>query len=201
MILLIDNFDSFTYNLQDYLRRHGHDVKTIRYDKMDLESIEWSRVDGIVISPGPYTPSLYPKHFQLYNLIIGKIPILGVCLGFQSIGEFLGAKLVKASKPMHGKVSEIEHNGEAIFQNIENPTCVTRYHSLVLIDLPKCLKPVAFTKLNELMAFYNKKQQIWGVQFHPEAVLTTHGVEMITNWLNYIDHQKSLKTKSIRIGV
>ncbi|MFY0673471.1 MAG: aminodeoxychorismate/anthranilate synthase component II [Bacteroidia bacterium] len=201
MILLVDNFDSFTYNLQDYLRRKEHTVKTIRYDAFEIDDINWDAVEGIVISPGPYTPKHYPKHFDIFKRFIGKKPIFGVCLGFQSIGEFFGAQLVKAEKPMHGKVSEIEHNGMAMFNDIESPTEVTRYHSLILEQLPNSLIPCAYTRKRELMAFCSSDQMIWGVQFHPEAVLTTFGVKMMSNWLKIVDDFKADKLKTSQFNV
>jgi anthranilate synthase/aminodeoxychorismate synthase-like glutamine amidotransferase len=181
--------------------RQGNRVATIRYDKLKLDQVDWQCIDGVVISPGPYTPSNYPKHFELYEAILGKTPILGVCLGFQSIGEYFGAKLTKAQMPMHGKVSEIEHSGEAMFEDLKSPTKVTRYHSLILSNLPNVLKPIAYTTKNELMAYYNDELKVWSVQFHPEAVLTTYGVEMIANWLKKINSFKKLKTENAQLSV
>lgn len=190
MIVLIDNFDSFTYNLQDYLQRDGHVVKTIRYDSLELESLKSEIVDGLVISPGPGVPNDYPKHFELFDTYLGKVPILGVCLGHQSLGCYFGATLTRAIKPMHGKVSEISHIGADIFSSIKSPTAVTRYHSLIIEKLPLCLKPLAYTTEDELMAFKHEKHKVSAVQFHPEAYLTTFGVQMIGNWLKEVKKTK-----------
>ncbi|MGB0430281.1 MAG: anthranilate synthase component II [Bacteroidia bacterium] len=190
MILLIDNFDSFTYNLQDYLKRKGHVVKTIRYNNFNLSELKELNLSGIVISPGPGKPTDYPKHYKLFSKKLNQLPVLGVCLGFQSIATYYGGKLSKGTKPMHGKISKVFHNQKAMFKGIDSPTEVTRYHSLIINELPKNLDAIANTIDNELMAFRSKNNLIWGVQFHPEAHLTTFGDTMIMNWLNVVDSFK-----------
>ena len=187
---MIDNFDSFTYNLQDYLRREGHFVKTIRYDALDLEKLRNEQIEGIVISPGPGVPNDYPKHFDIYKLFLGVVPLLGVCLGHQSLGCYFGATLAKAIKPMHGKVSEIQHSKTGLFKGISSPTVVTRYHSLIIKDIPECIYATAFTSDKEIMAFSHKSLNVTAVQFHPEAHLTEFGQQMVINWLQEVKKTK-----------
>ena len=168
---------------------------TIRYDHFSFNKVDWEKVEGLVISPGPGVPSDYPIHFKLYDRFVGRKPILGVCLGFQSLGQYFGAKLVKAQKPMHGKVSSITHTGCGIFKGLSSPTKVTRYHSLILTQLPKQLISTAQTNIGETMAFKHESLFIEGVQFHPEAHLTEHGVQMVLNWLDLVKNSKAAINK------
>jgi anthranilate synthase/aminodeoxychorismate synthase-like glutamine amidotransferase len=185
-VALIDNYDSFTYNLYDYLCRLGTDCDVYRNDKIELEIL--SNYDAIVLSPGPKRPAdagLLMEIIEHYYLLK---PILGICLGHQALGEYFGAKLLKADIPVHGKTSQINHSSVSIFENIENPMQVMRYHSLILKDLPECLVPIAESTKNEIMAFRHISLPIWGVQFHPESILTTHGMKLLGNWIKIINN-------------
>lgn len=185
MILMIDNYDSFTYNLVQYLGELGGDLQVYRNDKITINEIKKIRPDHIVISPGPK----YPKDAGISNEVIinfsGKAPILGVCLGHQCVGEVFGAKIVPAKRLMHGKTSLIYHNKKTIFKGIENPFEATRYHSLLVEreDLPDCLEVTAETKEKEIMGLKHKKFPVWGVQFHPESILTKEGKSILKNFL------------------
>lgn len=185
MILMIDNYDSFTYNLVQYLGELGEDLKVVRNDKVTLGRIKSLRPKRIVISPGPG----FPKDAGISNDVIrefaGKVPILGVCLGHQCIGEVFGGRIIKASKPMHGKISNIYHNGKDIFKGIPNPFEATRYHSLIVErkTLPSCLEITAQTRKKEIMGLKHKKYPIYGVQFHPESILTDNGKKLLANFL------------------
>ena len=183
-LLLLDNFDSFTYNLLDYFQQLGAQVQVVRND-VPLAKIEALDFDAIVLSPGPGTPAeagIMPAVIQRYHR---QVPMLGVCLGHQALGEFFGAKLQRAVRPMHGKVSEIEFAPQdPLFQNLPPRLTVTRYHSLVLKDLPEALVALAHTtdEHHELMALRHHSLPLIGVQFHPEALLTTHGLALLGNW-------------------
>jgi anthranilate synthase/aminodeoxychorismate synthase-like glutamine amidotransferase len=186
MILMIDNYDSFTYNLVQYLSEMGEELSVYRNDKLSLEEIEDLRPTHIVISPGPGRP----KDAGLSNKVIeefsGRIPILGVCLGHQCLAEVFGGKIISAPKLMHGKTSMIYHKGEGIFKAIPSPFEATRYHSLIVEkkSLPAILKIIAKTKDNEIMALKHKRFPVWGVQFHPESILTEHGKVLLKNFIN-----------------
>lgn len=185
MILLLDNYDSFTYNLQHYFRILNVDIKVVRNDDPDLSSIPTSDITGIVLSPGPGRPQEAGQMSLLIDQYVGKIPFLGVCLGHQALGEHFGAILAKAQKPKHGKLSNIQHTGHSMFHNIPHSLNVTRYHSLVFNDLAHTeLNPTAFAGNGEIMAFAHKQLPVWGVQFHPEAVLTSFGHRVLNNWLS-----------------
>lgn len=185
MILLIDNYDSFTYNLVDYFGRLGVDIKVFRNDE-DLGAIEQQSFNGLVLSPGPEKPISAGNLNRIVERYLGSVPILGICLGHQAIAEYLGAELVKATYPMHGKISEIEHNEGEVFKNLPKSFKVVRYHSLVVRDLPKALRPTARTANGELMAFESEPHLMaWGLQFHPEAILTQYGLEMLRNWVTF----------------
>ncbi len=186
MILLFDNYDSFTYNLLDYLKQLKANVLVIRNDEKSLEEITQLNVEGIVISPGPETPSKAGILPELIKYYYNKVPILGICLGHQAIGEYFGARLVKADKPMHGKVSVVMHNNHIMFSHIPLYFEAMRYHSLQLINLPKELNCTAETEQKEVMAFAHFTLPIWGIQFHPESVLTPHGLQMIKNWYDLV---------------
>lgn len=186
-IILLDNYDSFTYNLYDYFCRLGVCCTVVRNDAITVSQLEAMQPDAIVLSPGPKRPAsagILPKVVQHLH---DKIPILGVCLGHQAIGEFFGATLVKATLPMHGKISMLKHNGGSIFKGIERPMQVMRYHSLLLVDLPDCLEGLAYTETGELMALKHRNLPIWGLQFHPESILTVDGLTLLKNWLETLN--------------
>ena len=185
MILMLDNYDSFTYNLVHYLGELGEDVEVYRNDKITVEQIEQSDPEIIMISPGPCTPKEAGISIDLVNRFKGNKPIFGVCLGHQSIAEAFGAKIVKAKKLLHGKTSEIFHDGKGIYKGIENPFVATRYHSLIIDKktLPKEFEISAWTLQDEIMGIKHKKYQIEGVQFHPESILTVRGKDLLKNYL------------------
>lgn len=187
MILLIDNYDSFTYNLRDYFLRLGEEVLVMKNDEIHPSNISQFRFDKVVISPGPNTPHASGNLMEVLPLIIDKYPILGICLGHQAIGEYFGAKLHLAKRPMHGKVSSISTDETGIYENIPNPFNVCRYHSLVL-DLSGVieLESTAQSKEGECMSFKHVNLPITGIQYHPEAILTEHGLELLSNWLKTI---------------
>lgn len=185
MILMVDNYDSFTYNLVQYLEELGQVVKVYRNDAITIEAIKRLNPAKIVISPGPGRPEdagISPRVIREFS---GQIPILGVCLGHQAIGYVFGGKIVGAKKLMHGKVSKIYHNKKDIFKGIANPFLATRYHSLVVEkkSLPVCLEIIAQTRENEIMALKHKEYPVWGVQFHPESILTKSGKQILDNFI------------------
>lgn len=191
MLLMIDNYDSFTYNIVQYLGELKADVKVVRNDEISVNDIAELNVERIVISPGPCSPSEAGISLETIKQYAGKIPILGVCLGHQSIGQAFGGDVVRASKVMHGKTSMIYHNGKGVFANLPNPFRATRYHSLVVKKetLPDCLEITAWTQLedgsmDEIMGLRHKTLQIEGVQFHPESILTEHGHQLLKNFLD-----------------
>lgn len=182
-ILLLDNFDSFSYNLLDYLGRVGVVCEVFR-NNIDLQGITKKNYTGVLLSPGPGKPKEAGNLMQVLEYYHNKLPILGVCLGHQAIGEFFGASLTKAQKPMHGKISKISViNENALFYGLPQSFDVVRYHSLVLQNLPECLEITALSQEKEIMALKHKFLPIYGLQFHPEAALTEFGLQMITNWV------------------
>lgn len=190
MLLMIDNYDSFTYNLVQYLGELGQEVEVYRNDEIDLAQVEKLNPKHIVISPGPCTPNEAGISVPLINEFAGKIPLLGVCLGHQSIGQAFGGKIVKAKTLMHGKTSLIYHTNKGVFKDLPNPYTATRYHSLVIErkSLPDCLEITAWTQdangeFGEIMGVKHKTLPIEGVQFHPESVLTEHGHALLNNFL------------------
>ena len=184
MILVIDNYDSFTYNLVQFIGELGYEVDVRRNDAITLDEIEAMKPDQIVISPGPGTPDDAGISVDLINRFHKDIPILGVCLGHQSIGQAFGGQVVRAKKLMHGKVSAIDHNQQGIFHNLPSPLTATRYHSLIVTEpLPDCLEPTAYELSGEVMALRHKEYPVVGVQFHPESILTEYGHEMLSNFL------------------
>ena len=190
MLLMIDNYDSFTYNLVQYLGELGEDVRVYRNDKITIKEIGRLKPDRIVISPGPCDPEKAGVSVDVIKTFAGKIPILGVCLGHQSIGYAYGAKIVRAKRLMHGKTSPIYHDGKTIFKGIKNPFEATRYHSLLIKKdtLPDCFEISAWTKEGEIMGVrYKDKRQgktiLEGVQFHPESILTKVGKDILRNFL------------------
>lgn len=186
MILMIDNYDSFTYNLVQYLEELGQVVKVYRNDAISLKDIEKLGPEKIVISPGPGRPEDAGISCDVIKEFCGKIPILGVCLGHQAIGYCFGGKIVQAKRLMHGKTSKIYHNKKDIFKNIPNPFLATRYHSLLVDNknLPDCLEVTAKTRESEIMGLKHKAYPLWGVQFHPESILTKSGKAILDNFLN-----------------
>ena len=186
MILMIDNYDSFTYNLVQYFGELGADLKVYRNDELTLAQIKRMPVKQIVISPGPGRPEGAGISVDLIHEFAGTIPILGVCLGHQCIGYAYGAKIIRAKKLMHGKTSMVRHNNKGIFKGIENPFEATRYHSLVIEKktMPKCLEVTARASDGEIMALRHTVFPLWGVQFHPESILTKAGKRILKNFLN-----------------
>ncbi len=186
MLLMIDNYDSFTYNLVQYFGELGEDVRTFRNDEITLEQIAGMKPDRICISPGPCTPHEAGISVALLKEFSGKIPILGVCLGHQSIGAAFGGKVIRAKQVMHGKTSLITHTGVGVFKGLPSPYTVIRYHSLAIEreSLPDCLEITAWTDDGEIMGVRHKEFKVEGVQFHPESILSEHGHELLKNFLN-----------------
>lgn len=187
MVLVIDNYDSFTYNLVQYFGELKADVSVFRNDALTVAKIQKMRPERIVISPGPGRPEAAGISVQVIQDFAGRIPVLGVCLGHQAIGTAYGAKIIQAKRLMHGKTSEIVHDGKEIFDKVENPFSATRYHSLVVDSrsLPDCLEVTAWTRDRdkEIMALRHKAFPLWGVQFHPESILTLAGKTILANFL------------------
>ena len=186
MLLMIDNYDSFTYNLVQYLAEIGQEVEVVRNDKISIEEINKLNPQYIVISPGPCTPNEAGISLSLIEAFKGEIPILGVCLGHQSIGQAFGGKIIHAQTIMHGKTSKISHNNKGVFRGIKDPFIATRYHSLVIDSesLPDCFDITAWTDDNEIMGIKHKELAIEGVQFHPESILIEHGHDLLKNFLD-----------------
>ena len=185
MLLMIDNYDSFTYNLVQYFGELGEDVKVVRNDEMTVEQIAAMNPQRIVISPGPCTPNEAGVSVPVIRLFAGKIPLLGVCLGHQSIGQAFGGRIVHARQLMHGKVSRISHQNTGVFRALPNPLTATRYHSLVIEreSLPDCLEVTAWSDDGEIMGVRHKELAVEGVQFHPESILTERGHDLLANFL------------------
>jgi anthranilate synthase component 2 len=185
MILMIDNYDSFTYNLVQYLGELGAEVAVFRNDEISVEKVQAMRPSHIVLSPGPCTPNEAGITLPVLQRLAGKAPILGVCLGHQAIGQAFGGKVVRAKEVMHGKVSRIEHDGKGVFSDIPDAFVATRYHSLVVQreSLPACLEVTAQAEDGEIMGLRHRSLPVEGVQFHPEAMLTEHGHKMLQNFL------------------
>ena len=185
MLLLIDNYDSFTHNLAQYLGELGAEVRVERNDALSVDDVAKLAPQRIVISPGPCTPNEAGISLELIARLAGKIPILGVCLGHQAIGQAFGGKVVRAPHVMHGKTSPIEHDGSGLFAGIASPMQATRYHSLVVEpeSFPDALAVTARTQGGEIMALQHKSLPVWGVQFHPESILTLDGKRLLQNFL------------------
>ncbi|GBG56501.1 glutamine amidotransferase [Sporomusaceae bacterium FL31] len=185
MIVMIDNYDSFVYNLVQYLGELGEDIRVFRNDQITLAQIEKLTPDHIILSPGPCTPNEAGISLALIEQFQGVIPILGVCLGHQAIGQAFGGNVVRASRLMHGKTSLIHHNEQGIFCGLPNPFTATRYHSLLVerATLPECLEITAETNQGEIMGLRHREYSIEGVQFHPESILTESGHAMLQNFL------------------
>ena len=188
-ILLLDNYDSFTWNLADYVKQCGEEVHVVRNDAITLDEIAAAKYTGIVLSPGPGRPEdagIMPALIETFHT---RLPILGICLGYQALGAFFGADVVHSPKPVHGKTSVIQHNASGLFSGIPNPTEVMRYHSLNISRIPECIEITAQTTTTaEPMALRHKSLPLCGVQFHPESILTAHGLRMLHNWVDSLKH-------------
>lgn len=185
MILVIDNYDSFTYNLVQYLGELGEEIKVCRNDEIDIEGIQELSPDHILISPGPCTPNEAGISLDVISHFKSSIPIFGVCLGHQAIGQAFGGKVIRAERLMHGKTSAIHHSGTSVFEGLPNPFTATRYHSLIVEkeSLPDCLEITSWTEEGEIMGLRHKEYPVEGVQFHPESIITDHGHQMLRNFL------------------
>ena len=185
MLLVIDNYDSFTYNLVQYLGELGAQIKVLRNDKVTLSDIQRLRPERIVISPGPGRPVDAGISKKVIEQFMSQVPILGVCLGHQCVGEVFGARIVRAGRLMHGKTSLVYHNGKGLFRGVASPFEATRYHSLLVRrdSVPRCLEIIADTKRKEIMGLRHRKYPVWGVQFHPESILTKEGKKLLGNFL------------------
>jgi len=191
MLLMIDNYDSFTYNVVQYLGELGADVHVYRNDEITVEEIEQLSPEKIVLSPGPCTPNEAGVSLAVIERFKGRIPILGICLGHQSIGQAFGGEIVRAGQVMHGKTSPMHHNNKGVFSGLSNPFTATRYHSLVVCKeaLPDCLEITAWTNnedgsMEEIMGIRHKQLDVEGVQFHPESILSEHGHDLLKNFLD-----------------
>lgn len=185
MILVIDNYDSFTYNLVQYLGELGQTIEIRRNDEIDLNGIESLQPEHILLSPGPCTPNEAGICLEVIDHFKGRIPIMGVCLGHQSIGQAFGGTVIRAEQLMHGKTSDIFHNEEGLFEELPSPFTATRYHSLIVRkdDLPDCLEITAWTQSGEIMGLRHKDYDIMGVQFHPESIVTDNGLRILNNFI------------------
>lgn len=186
MIVLIDNYDSFTYNLVQYFGERVEDIRVFRNDAIDVDGVRALNPDHIVVSPGPCTPNEAGISVDLIQALGKDFPILGVCLGHQSIGAAYGGNIVRADRIMHGKVSAMHHTGHPLFANIPSPFDATRYHSLIIerASCPDCLEIIAETEEGEIMAVAHRDHPVWGLQFHPESILTSEGKQIIRNFLD-----------------
>ncbi|MDQ0340664.1 anthranilate synthase/aminodeoxychorismate synthase-like glutamine amidotransferase [Caldalkalibacillus uzonensis] len=193
MIVMIDNYDSFTYNLVQYLGELGEELHVYRNDAIDLQGIQRLNPDYIMISPGPCTPNEAGISLDVIRHFAGKIPIFGVCLGHQSIAQVFGGKVVRAERVMHGKTSPIYHDGKTVFDQVPSPFEATRYHSLIVDkeSLPSELEVSAWTEEGEIMAIRHKHLPIEGVQFHPESIITQHGKTLLKNFIQYYAPSKT----------
>ena len=195
MILLIDNYDSFTYNLVQMIEGMGHEVKVFRNDKIDVQDMEKLRPSALVVSPGPCTPNEAGVSVQAIRFFAPTIPVLGVCLGHQSIAAAFGGKVVRADRIMHGKTSPILHDGKTIFRGLSNPFEATRYHSLIVEkdSVPECLEVSAWTQEGEIMGLRHREYRVEGVQFHPESILTDLGRDLTENFIHMGSKKISLR--------
>ncbi len=199
MIVFIDNYDSFTYNLVDYFGQLSPDIKVFRNDRCSVEEIRSLKPQGIVISPGPGTPDDAGISCDLIREIGNEIPILGICLGHQCIGKVYGARIIRAYQPVHGKTSPIFHNHDEIFSGIPSPFEATRYHSLIVDaeNLPSDLQVIAETEDRTIMAMRHRYLPVVGIQFHPESILTDHGFTILSNWFRIIHKSKQVNLNKI----
>lgn len=193
MIVLIDNYDSFTYNLYQYLCELGAEVKVVRNDAVSVHELRAMRPERVVISPGPCTPAEAGISVDLIQELAGQVPILGVCLGHQAIGSAFGAKIVRAPMVMHGKTSSVTHDGSGIFGGLPSPFTATRYHSLIVEEegLPDCLEITARSEDGVIMGLRHRECDINGVQFHPESILTMGGHRLLANFIGAVNYQSS----------
>jgi anthranilate synthase/aminodeoxychorismate synthase-like glutamine amidotransferase len=203
-VLVIDNYDSFTYNLVQYLGELGATVRVVKNDGITPDAILREKPDGLLLSPGPCTPNEAGVCLAAIDAVQGHIPILGVCLGHQAIGQVFGGRVVRASKLMHGRTSLIEHDGRGVFLGVPNPFEATRYHSLLVerSSLPRCLEVSAWTREGEIMGLRHESLPIEGVQFHPESILTLEGKRLLGNWLVQLESmsQSSVSSPTLRSG-
>ncbi|MGL5354835.1 MAG: anthranilate synthase component II [Clostridium sp.] len=195
MLLMIDNYDSFVYNLVRYFEELGEEVLIYRNNKISIEEIHKLKIDGIIISPGPKSPKDAGVSLDIIDEFKDKMPILGICLGHQCIGEYFNGEIIKGEKPMHGKISYVTHNNSGIFKNVKNPLRVTRYHSLIVDNnnLPHNIEVTCKTEDNIIMGIKHKEYEVYGVQFHPEAEMTEDGHKILNNFINV--------TKSYKGGI
>jgi len=185
MLIIIDNYDSFTYNLYQYLGELGANMRVFRNDKISVEEIAEMNPEKLLVSPGPCTPNKAGISCDAIKYFAGKIPVFGVCLGHQSIGQVFGGKVIRARRLMHGKTSPITHDNKGVFAGLPNPFDATRYHSLIIEkeSCPDCFEITAHADEDEIMGIRHKELPIFGVQFHPESILTTHGKQLLKNFL------------------
>jgi anthranilate synthase component 2 len=185
MILLVDNYDSFVFNLARYFERLGHGTRAVRNDAIDAEEVARLSPAAVVLSPGPCTPNEAGCSMEIVRRLSGKLPILGVCLGHQAIGAAFGGRVVRADQPMHGRASQVFHQGQSVLRGLPNPITACRYHSLVVerASLPDCLEVTAWTGDGTIMAIAHRRWPVVGVQFHPESILTDAGYELLANFL------------------
>ncbi|MBM7365157.1 para-aminobenzoate synthetase component 2 [Priestia taiwanensis] len=196
MILMIDNYDSFTFNLVQFLGELGEELLVKRNDEITLEEIKVLDPDFIMVSPGPCSPNEAGISMDVINYFAGKIPIFGVCLGHQSIAQVFGGDVVRAERLMHGKTSSVYHNGETVYKDIPNPFTATRYHSLIVKKetLPECLEVTSWTEEGEIMGIRHKTLPIEGVQYHPESIMTSHGKELLKNFITAYKRREEVCT-------
>jgi anthranilate synthase/aminodeoxychorismate synthase-like glutamine amidotransferase len=182
-VLVIDNYDSFTFNLVQYLGELGAETTVVKNDAIDVDGVRGSGADGILVSPGPCTPN--EAGVSLAAVARASVPVLGVCLGHQAVGQAFGGKVVRAGRLMHGRTSPILHDGKGVFAGLPSPFVATRYHSLLVerATLPACLEVTAWTAEGEIMGLRHRERPVEGVQFHPESILTTHGKALLANWV------------------
>lgn len=198
MIFMLDNYDSFTYNLVQYMGELGAEMEVARNDKTTVAEVLAGKPDGIVVSPGPCTPNEAGISNDLIAQAAGKIPLLGVCLGHQCIGQVFGGTIIRAQTLMHGKTSQIHHQDSGIFTGLENPFVATRYHSLIIDpeSMPSVLDVTARADDGTIMSVRHKQHSIYGVQFHPESILTTEGKRLLQNFLNIVDQNHTQETRA-----
>jgi len=202
MLLLIDNYDSFVHNLARYFERLGQETRVVRNDRIDAKKVRALQPAAIILSPGPCAPDQAGGSLRLVRELADELPLLGVCLGHQIVAQALGAEIVRAARPVHGQTSEITHDGTGLFANLPSPLAVCRYHSLVVDphSLPPELHPTAWTDDGLLMAFQHAKRPLFGVQFHPEAILTAGGYELLANFLRLIGLKVSAAPEQLASG-
>lgn len=193
MIVMIDNYDSFTYNLVQYLGELGEELRVFRNDKITIRELEELAPDFIMVSPGPCTPDEAGISLEVIRYFAGKIPVFGVCLGHQALAQVFGGKVIRAERLMHGKTSPVIHDGKTIFKGIPSPYQATRYHSLIVEkeSLPECLEISAWTEEGEIMGLRHQELAVEGVQFHPESIITDHGKQLLQNFIQTYSKEKS----------